>query len=315
MCGVVGLKPTYGRVSRYGLVAFGSSLDQIGPIARTVDDVALVLQVIAGHDPLDATSASVPVPDYRRALVDDVKGFRLGVPREYFVSGIDPEVEAAVRAAIDRLVERGATAVPISLPHTEYAISVYYLTATAEASSNLSRFDGIQYGFRVKSHAAGKRGGDLLALYERTRDEGFGDEAKRRILLGTYALSAGYYDAYYLKAQRVRTLIKRDFEQVFEACDCIVTPTSPTAAFRIGEKISDPLSMYLSDIYTISTNLAGIPAMSIPCGMTRGGLPIGLQLLAKPFEEPMLFRVGHAYQQHTDWHTRRPPLETVKREA
>jgi len=309
LCGVTGIKPTYGRVSRYGLVAFGSSLDQIGPIARSVADVALVLQVIAGHDPKDATSADVPVPDYSRSLVDDVHGMRLGIPREYFVSGgIDPEVEAAVRAAIDQLVALGATAVPISLPHTEYAISIYYLTATAEASSNLSRFDGIQYGFRAKSKAAGKKGGDLLALYEQTRDQGFGDEAKRRILLGTYALSAGYYDAYYLKAQEVRALVKRDFEQAFQACDCIVTPTTPTAAFKIGEKMSDPLSMYLSDIYTISANLAGVPAMSLPCGMTRNGLPIGLQLSAKPFDEPALFRVGHTYQQHTDWHRHRPPL-------
>ncbi|MFQ5839485.1 MAG: Asp-tRNA(Asn)/Glu-tRNA(Gln) amidotransferase subunit GatA, partial [Candidatus Methylomirabilales bacterium] len=301
-CGVVGLKPTYGRVSRYGLIAFASSLDQIGPMTKDVRDAALLLQVIAGHDPADSTSVEVPVPNYTAALGREVNGIRIGIPREYFIAGTDPEVEQAVRRAIGQLESLGAKAEEVSLPHTEFAVATYYLVATAEASSNLARYDGVKYGHRT----SGSR--DLITMYERTRREAFGAEVKRRIMLGTYALSAGYYDAYYLKALKVRSLIRRDFEEAFRRCDVIVTPTSPTAAFRLGEKTADPLTMYLSDIFTISCNLAGIPGISVPCGFTAAGLPIGLQLLGKPFEETTLLQVAYAYEQSTDWHRRKPPL-------
>ncbi len=302
LCGVVGLKPTYGRVSRYGLIAFASSLDQIGPITKDVEDAALLLSVIAGHDEMDSTSVDMPVPDYTRSLTKDVKGLKVGVPKEYFVKGVDAEVEKAVKKAIDVLKDLGATAKEITLPHTEYAISTYYIVAPAEASSNLARFDGVQYGFR----AEGAR--DMIDMYIKTRSQGFGNEAKRRILLGTYALSSGYYEAYYLRAQKVRTRIKGDFDAAFKECDCIVTPTSPTPAFKIGEKTGDPLGMYLSDIFTIPANLAGLPGMSIPCGFSREGLPIGLQFLAKPFDEETIFRVAYAFEQATDHHMKKPKL-------
>jgi aspartyl-tRNA(Asn)/glutamyl-tRNA(Gln) amidotransferase subunit A len=301
-CGVVGLKPTYGRVSRYGLIAFASSLDQIGPLTKDVEDNARVLSVIAGHDPMDSTSADVKVPDYSKALTGDIKGVRIGLPKEYFVQGLDEQVKKVTSEAIEKLKSLGAQVAEVSLPHTQYAVPVYYIVATAEASSNLARFDGVQYAFR-------KNNGDgLIDMYKATRGEGFGDEAKRRIILGTYVLSHGYYDAYYLRALKVRTLIKQDFDRVFKDFDCIVTPTSPTAAFKIGEKVDDPLKMYLSDIYTISANLAGIPGISIPCGFTRNNLPVGLQILAKPFNEELLFKVGHAYEQNTPWHTMKPKL-------
>ena len=303
LCGVVGMKPTYGRVSRYGLIAFASSLDQIGPFAKDIKDAALLLGVIAGFDEKDSTSVNVPVPDYLSYLKNDVKGMKIGIPKEYFVSGMDKEVEAAVKEAIALLKGKGAQVVEVTLPHTEYAVAVYYILATAEASSNLARFDGVQYGYRCEDPA------NLLDMYERTRGEGFGAEAKRRIILGTYVLSSGYYDAYYLKAQKVRTLIKNDFEQVFKSgCDCILTPTSPTPAFKVGERSSDPLSMYLSDIFTISVNLAGVPALSMPCGFTKGGLPIGMQLIGNFFEEGKLFNAAYAYESNTDWHKRSPEL-------
>jgi aspartyl-tRNA(Asn)/glutamyl-tRNA(Gln) amidotransferase subunit A len=301
-CGIPALKPTYGRVSRYGLVAFASSLDQIGPMTKDVRDAAILLGVMAGHDPLDSTSAEVPVPDYEAALTGDIRGLRIGIPAEYFIEGMAPEVEAAVRAAIATLEGLGAIAVPVTLPHTEYAIATYYLVATAEASSNLGRYDGVKYGYRTPTSA------HLIDMYMKTRREGFGAEVKRRIMLGTYALSAGYYDAYYLKALKVRTLIRRDFTQAFERCELIVTPTSPTAAFRLGEKVDDPLQMYLADVFTISANLAGVPGMSVNCGFTGAGLPIGLQFLGKPFDEGTILRAAHAYEQATPWRTRRPDL-------
>ncbi|MBZ0159754.1 MAG: Asp-tRNA(Asn)/Glu-tRNA(Gln) amidotransferase subunit GatA [bacterium] len=301
-CGVAGLKPTYGRVSRYGLVAFASSLDQIGPFAKDTRDCAMLLHAIAGHDPCDSTSADLPVPDYSAALIGDIRGVRIGIPHDYFIEGMDPEVEAAVWAAVRTLEELGGRQDKVSLPHTPYAIATYYLVATAEASSNLARYDAVRYGCRTMRPA------DLLEMYQKSRQEGFGPEVKRRIMLGTYALSAGYYDAYYLKAQKVRTLIRRDFEQAFEQCDVIVTPTSPTPPFRFGEKTEDPLQMYLSDIFTISVNLAGLPGISIPCGFTKAGLPIGLQLIGKPFDEATILKVAHAYEQATDWHRRKPPL-------
>jgi len=303
-CGVVGLKPTYGRVSRYGLIAFASSLDQIGPLAKDVTDCAWLLSVIAGHDPRDSTSAPVEVPDYLAALGQSVKGLRFGVPKEYFVEGIDPQVREALEQAARTLEGLGMQRVEVGLPHTPHAVATYYIIATAEASSNLARYDGVQYGYRSSN-------GALVEMYRRTRAEGFGPEAKRRIMLGTYVLSRGYYDAYYLKALKVRTLIKRDFDQAFERCDVILTPTSPTAAFRLGEKIDNPLQMYLSDIFTISVNLAGIPAMAMPCGFTPAKLPIGMQLLAAPFGEARLFQVGYAYEQATDWHRRKPELATL----
>jgi aspartyl-tRNA(Asn)/glutamyl-tRNA(Gln) amidotransferase subunit A len=301
LCGVVGLKPTYGRVSRYGLVAFASSLDQIGPITKSVEDSAVLLNVIAGHDRCDSTSAPVEVPDFTAAIGRDIKGMKIGVPKEYFVEGIDPEVEAAVRAAIKELESLGAEAVEVSMPHTGYAVATYYILATSEASSNLARYDGVKYGFR-----AGGR--DLLEMYMETRARGFGAEVKRRIMLGTFALSSGYYEAYYRKAQQVRTLIKRDFDEAFKKVDVIATPTTPETAFRIGEKTADPLRMYLSDIFTISVNLAGVPAISVPCGFSKAGLPVGLQIIGRPFDESSLFRAAHAYEQAAGWRQRRPGL-------
>ncbi len=303
-CGVVGLKPTYGRVSRYGLIAFASSLDQIGPLTKDVRDNALIMNVISGHDPLDSTSVDTVVPDYLKSLGRDVKGIKVGVPKEYFVEGMDSQVKDITLEALNKLNKLGVLQKEVSLPHTEYAVPVYYIVATAEASSNLARFDGVQYGFRMGRDKAKT----LLEMYQKTRDEAFGDEAKRRIILGTFALSHGYYEAYYLRALKVRTLIKQDFDRVFGDFDCIVTPTSPTPAFKMGEKSKDPLKMYLSDIYTISANLAGIPAISIPCGFTKQGLPVGLQILAKPFAEEMLFRLAHAYEQGTEWHKMKPKL-------
>lgn len=302
MCGVVGLKPTYGLVSRYGLIAFASSLDQIGPITRDVRDAARLLNVIAGYDEMDSTSADIPKKDYTKFLTGGVKGMRIGIPKEYFIEGIDPEVLGAVNAAVKIFERLGAKTVKISLPHTEYAVNTYYIIAPAEASSNLARFDGVQYGFRAKDAR------DMIDMYIQTRSKGFGSEAKRRILLGTYVLSSGYYDAYYLKAQKVRTKIREDFARAFAEVDCVITPTAPTAAFKIGEKAEDPLSMYLSDIFTIPVNLAGIPAMSIPCGFTGKGLPIGLQILATHFMEDKIFAAAYAYEQDTEWHSRHPNL-------
>jgi len=290
-CGVVGLKPTYGRVSRYGLIAFASSLDHIGPLTRTVKDAAMVLQAIAGHDPMDSTSADLAVPDYVAELDKPVRGLKLGVAKEYFGEGLDAEVRQAVESAIDKLKGLGCEIVPVSLPHTAYAIPAYYLIATAEASSNLERYDGVRYSHRSQGAKT------LAEMYRRSRDEGFGTEVKRRIMLGTYALSAGYYDAYYLKAQKVRTLLARDFGEAFRQVDAIVTPTSPTAAFKLGEKSADPLAMYLADIYTVTANLAGIPGISIPCGETKEKLPIGLQILGKHFDENTVLRVAHAFEQ------------------
>jgi len=302
LCGVVGLKPTYGRVSRYGLIAFASSLDQIGPLAKDVEDAALLMNVISGHDGQDSTCADVQVPDYTKALINDVKGIKVGVPEEYFAKGLEEEVKTAVRQALELLKKIGAKVKEISLPHSEYAVADYYIVATAEASSNLARFDGVQYGYRSQKFS------DLIDMYRQTRGSGFGEEAKRRIILGTYALSSGYYDAYYLKALKARRLIKQDFDRVFKDLDCIITPTSPSAAFKIGERIDDPLAMYLSDIYTISVNLAGVPAISIPCGFNAKGLPIGLQIIAKPFAEETLLRVAYAFEQNTQWHKRKPKL-------
>ncbi|MGH9497823.1 MAG: Asp-tRNA(Asn)/Glu-tRNA(Gln) amidotransferase subunit GatA [Terriglobales bacterium] len=291
-CGVVGLMPTYGRVSRYGLIAFASSLDRIGPLTKTVKDAALVLRTIAGRDPMDSTSADLPVPNYVAELEKPVRGLRLGVPKEYFGEGLDAEVSKSVQAAIQRLARLGCEVVPISLPHTKYAIPTYYIVATAEASSNLARFDGVRYGYRATDAHS------LSEMYRRSRDQGFGAEVKRRIMLGTYALSAGYYDAYYLKAQKVRTLLAQDFAAAFAKVDAIVTPTSPTAAFKLGEKVDDPLAMYLADIFTVTANLTGICGMSIPCGETEEKLPIGLQILGKHFDEATILRVGHAFEQN-----------------
>ncbi len=303
LCGCVGLKPTYGRVSRYGLVAFASSLDQIGPFTKDVYDAALLLGVISGQDALDSTSVPQPVPDYTAALDGNIKGLKLGLPREYLIGGLDPEVKAAVDAAVKQFTALGAEVVEISLPHTDYAVATYYIIATAEASANLARFDGVRYGLRVD-------GADTVQMYAKTRGAGFGAEVKRRIILGTYVLSSGYYDAYYLRAQKVRTLIRNDFLKAFEKVDAIVTPTAPTAAFKIGEKSGDPLQMYLSDIFTISCNLAGISGISIPCGFTAAPkLPIGLQLLGQPFGEATLLKLAHAYEQSTPWHRERPVLD------
>jgi aspartyl-tRNA(Asn)/glutamyl-tRNA(Gln) amidotransferase subunit A len=301
LCGVVGLKPTYGRISRYGLVAFASSLDQIGPFTKDVRDVATLLGVLSGVDPRDSTSVPQPVPDYVAALDGKIKGLKLGLPKEYLIGGLDPEVKAAVDSAVKQYEKLGAEIVEISLPHTDYAVATYYIVATAEASANLARFDGIRYGRRVE-------GNDPTELYRQTRGAGFGAEVKRRIILGTYVLSSGYHDAYYLRAQKVRTLIRNDFLKAFETVDAIVTPTTPTAAFKIGEKSDDPLQMYLSDIFTISCNLAGICGVSIPCGFTKSPrLPIGLQLLGKPFGEETLLKLAHAYEQSTSWHKEKPP--------
>ncbi|MBI5237899.1 MAG: Asp-tRNA(Asn)/Glu-tRNA(Gln) amidotransferase subunit GatA [Deltaproteobacteria bacterium] len=301
-CGVVGLKPTYGRVSRYGIIAFASSLDQAGPLTKDVEDAAIVLSAIAGPDPRDSTSINAPVPDYAAMLKAGVKGLKIGIPKEYFIEGIDPEVRASVDEALALLKGLGAELVNVTLPHTDYAISVYYLVATAEASSNLARYDGVKYGLRAEG------AGDLLDMYKKTRDIGFGTEVKRRIMLGTYSLSAGYYDAYYKKASQARALIKNDFDEAFKSCDCIVTPTSPTPAFKINERVEDPLTMYLSDIFTISCNLAGLPGISIPCGFTRHGLPVGMQMLGRPMDEPTIFRAAYSYEQATEWHKRRPQL-------
>jgi aspartyl-tRNA(Asn)/glutamyl-tRNA(Gln) amidotransferase subunit A len=302
LCGVVGLKPTYGRVSRYGLIAYASSLDQVGALAKDVTDAALLLGAIAGHDPCDSTAIDTPVPDYTAALTGDIKGVRVGVPKEYFIAGMQPEVESAVRAAVDALEGLGAEVREVSLLHTEYALPVYYLIAPAEASANLARYDGVRYGLRVDES------GDLIQMYKDTRGRGFGAEVKRRIMLGTYALSAGYYDAYYLKAQKVRTLIKGDFDAAFEQVDVIVAPTSPTTAFRCGDMADDPLQMYLMDVFTLSMNLAGNCGLSLPCGFDLNGLPIGLQIMGPPLGEERVLRVAHAYEQATEWHTRRPVL-------
>jgi aspartyl-tRNA(Asn)/glutamyl-tRNA(Gln) amidotransferase subunit A len=302
LCGVVGLKPTYGRVSRFGLVAYASSLDQIGPFAHDVAGAAVLLEAIAGHDPRDSTSVQKPVPGYAKTVDEAVRPLTVGVPREYFGGGLDAEVEQAVRAALAVYEGLGATVKEVSLPHSPYAIATYYLVATAEASSNLARYDGVHYGHRAKEH------GDLIDMYCRSRGEGFGKEVQRRIMLGTYALSSGYKDAYYVKALKVRRLIKEDFDRAFAECDVVMGPTSPTAAFKVGEKTADPLAMYLSDIYTISCNLAGLPGISIPCGFTKAGLPVGLQILGPPFEEEKLLRIARMHERATDWHTRRPKL-------
>ena len=302
LCGIVGLKPTYGRVSRYGLLAFASSLDQIGPLTRTVADAALMLQVIAGPDRADATSASVPVGDYSAGLTGDLRGARIGVPSSMLEQGVEGDVLRAFRRSMDALASRGATLVDIDLPHAKHAIAVYYLIATAEASSNLARYDGVRYGFR----AAGAT--DVKSMYGRTREAGFGPEVKRRIMLGTYVLSAGYYDAYYLKAQQVRTLIVSDYDRAFERVDAVAMPTSPISAFRIGERVADPLQMYLADVFTVSANLAGLPAISIPCGFTAGGLPIGLQLTGRRFDEMTVLRIADAYERDTAWWQQEPRL-------
>jgi aspartyl-tRNA(Asn)/glutamyl-tRNA(Gln) amidotransferase subunit A len=302
LCGVVGLKPTYGRVSRYGLIAFASSLDQIGTFATSVADAALALQVIAGHDRCDSTSAPAEVADYRAALTGTVGRIRIGVPRAFLSAGADADVMAAFENALAVLTQQGAEIVDVELPHGVHAVAVYYLVATAEASSNLSRYDGVRYGFR-SPHA-----GSLGEMYDRTRDEGFGAEVKRRIMLGTYVLSAGYYDAYYLKAQRVRTLIRRDYDRAFETVDLVATPTSPTAAFRLGERVHDPLQMYLADVYTIGPNLAGLPAISVPCGFTPGGLPLGLHLIGRTMDEATVLRVAEAYERQTGFTARQPPV-------
>lgn len=300
-CGVVGLKPTYGRVSRYGLVAFASSLDQIGPFTKTVEDAALLLEVIAGSDPLDSTCLDQPVPAYSRGLTGNVKGMKIGLPKEYFRDGTDPGVAEAIDSALKELEAQGAELVEVSLPHTDPAVAVYYIIATAEASANLARFDGVRYGHRAKDTNT------LDDHYRKTREQGFGDEVKRRIILGTYVLSSGYHDAYYTRAQQVRTLIRRDFEEAFAKVDVLVSPVSPTPAFRLGEKVDDPLQMYLADIFTIAANLAGICGLSVPCGFA-GGLPVGLQILGPSLGEERVLRVGHAYEQHTDWHRKRPVL-------
>lgn len=298
-CGCVGLKPTYGRVSRYGVIAYASSLDQVGPLTRDVTDSAIMLGALAGHDPKDSTSVDTPVPDYCAALTGNVKGLRIGLPKEYFIAGLHPDVQAAMDKAIATYRSLGAEFVDISLPHTDYAVATYYLIATAEASSNLARYDGVRFGHRAEG-AAG-----LLDMYTKSRSQGFGAEVKRRIMLGTYALSSGYYDAYYVKAQKVRTLIMQDFTRAFESVDVILTPVAPTPAFKIGEKVNDPLQMYLSDIFTIPVNLAGTCAMSVPAGFSADGLPVGLQLIGKPFGEETILRAAHAFEQATEWHTRK----------
>jgi aspartyl-tRNA(Asn)/glutamyl-tRNA(Gln) amidotransferase subunit A len=305
LSGVVGFKPTYGRVSRFGLVAFASSLDQIGPLTKTVRDAALIMNAIAGHDPQDSTSLNEPVPDYAAKLGKDLRGVRLGIPKEYMIEGIDSQVKTAINAAVKQLNSLGAEIVDISLPHTDYAIAVYYILATAEASANLARFDGVRYGYRAENPK------DMLDLYGRTREQGFGSEVKRRIILGTYVLSSGYYDAYYLQAQKVRELIRNDFAKAFEKVDALISPTSPVPAFKLGERTADPLQMYLADIFTTAANLAGICGISVPCGFAEldgHHLPIGLQLLGKPLGEARILQIAHAYEQSTDWHKARPPI-------
>jgi aspartyl-tRNA(Asn)/glutamyl-tRNA(Gln) amidotransferase subunit A len=302
LCGVVGMRPTYGRISRFGLVAFASSLDQIGPFSKDVTDCAIMLNALCGHDPMDSTSVNLPVPDFTKSLINDVQGVKLGIPKEYFIAGMDEEVEASVWNAIESLQSCGAIVEEISLPHTDYAIAAYYIIAPAEASANLARYDGVRYGFRAEDAE------ELIDMYKQTRSQGFGDEVKRRIMLGTYALSSGYYDAYYLKAQKVRTLIKADFDKAFEKVDVVVTPTSPTPAFKLGERTADPLQMYLSDVMNTPSSLAGLPGISIPCGFTKSGLPIGLQLLAPPFEEEKIMRVAYTFEQNSDHHRKQPNL-------
>ncbi len=305
LSGVVGFKPTYGRVSRFGLVAFASSLDQIGPLTKTVRDAALIMNAIAGHDSRDSTALNEPVPDYTERLGNDLRGVRLGLPKEYMIEGIDPQVRAAINAAVKQMDSLGAEIVDVSLPHTDYAIAVYYIVATAEASANLARFDGVRYGHRAENPM------DMLDLYGRTREEGFGPEVKRRIILGTYVLSSGYYDAYYLRAQKVRELIREDFAKALEKVDVLISPTSPVPAFQLGERTADPLQMYLADIFTIAANLAGICGISVPCGfanMNERRLPIGLQLLGKPLDEARILQIAHAYEQSTDWRKARPPI-------
>jgi aspartyl-tRNA(Asn)/glutamyl-tRNA(Gln) amidotransferase subunit A len=309
LSGVVGFKPTYGRVSRFGLVAFASSLDQIGPLTKTVRDSALIMNAIAGHDPQDSTSLNEPMPDYAAKLGNDLRGVRLGVPKEYMIEGIDPQVKAAIDAAVKQMNSLGAEIVDVSLPHTDYAVAVYYILATAEASANLARFDGVRYGFRAENP------NDILDLYGRTREQGFGPEVKRRLILGTYVLSSGYYDAYYLRAQKVRELIRQDFAKAFEKVDALISPTSPVPAFKLGERTADPLQMYLADIFTIAANLAGICGISVPCGFAEVDghrLPIGLQLLGKPLDEARILQMAHAYEQSTDWHNARPPIASPK---
>ena len=301
-CGVTGLKPTYGRVSRFGLVAFASSLDQIGPMTKTVEDTALLMNVIGGPDPMDSTCAARELPDFTNALAGNLKGKKVGIPKEFFSSGLDLEVEKTTLEAITKLENLGMEKVEVSLSHTQYAVATYYIIACAEASANLSRYDGVKYGYRAESPSS------LEEMYEITREKGFGEEVKRRIMLGTFVLSSGYYDAYYLKAQKVRTLIKRDYEAAFEKCDVIAGPIAPFPAFKLGEKLSDPLQMYLADIYTISANLAGLPALSVPCGFTDGKLPIGFQVIGKPFDEAMVLNVGHQYQKTSDYHLKFPQL-------
>jgi aspartyl-tRNA(Asn)/glutamyl-tRNA(Gln) amidotransferase subunit A len=299
------MKPTYGRVSRFGLIAFASSLDQIGPFTKTVEDSARMLSVLSGRDPQDSTSLELPAEDFTRLVGRDIKGLKIGMPKEYFIEGIDPQVDAAVRAAVRQYESLGAEIVEVSLPHTEYAVAVYYIIATAEASANLARYDGVRYGRRAEEVR------NLQDLYIRSRSEGFGEEVKRRIILGTYVLSSGYYDAYYLRAQKVRTLIRQDFSRAFEKVDALICPTSPETAFKIGDRSDDPMKMYLADIFTIATNLAGIPGLSLPCGFAQVDgrpLPIGLQLLGKPLEEANLFQIAHAYEQSTPWHKARPTL-------
>jgi aspartyl-tRNA(Asn)/glutamyl-tRNA(Gln) amidotransferase subunit A len=296
------MKPTYGRVSRYGLVAFASSLDQIGPITKDVEDCAILMNAISGYDPCDSTSANVEVPNYKESLVKGVQGIRIGIPDEYFVEGMDPDVSRSVGEAIGQFEKWGAKIERLSLPHTEYAVAIYYIIATAEASSNLARYDGVKYGLRSKGYS------DLLEMYTQSRANGFGREVKRRIILGTYVLSAGYYDAYYRKASQVRTLMKKDFEKAFQLVDVILSPTAPTPAFRIGEKTENPLQMYLSDIHTIPVNLAGIPAISIPCGFSHDNLPIGLQIMGRHFDEGKLLKVAYTFEQNTDYHLKKPPI-------
>ena len=301
-CSVVGLKPTYGRVSRYGVIAYASSLDQVGPVTRNVRDSALLLQAIAGYDPADSTSVDTPTPDYQAGMTGELKGLKIGLPKEYFVDGLDDDVRKAVEQAVVTYRDLGAEIIEVSLPHTAYAVACYYLIATAEASSNLARYDGVRYGLRADNAE------NLIDMYMQSRAAGFGTEVKRRIMLGTYALSSGYYDAYYLKAQKVRTLIRQDFLNAFETVDTLLTPVAPTPAFALGEKVNDPLQMYLSDIYTIPVNLAGTCAMSLPCGFSTEGLPIGLQLIGKPFDEATILRTAHAFEQATEWHKRKPEL-------
>ncbi len=306
LCGVVGMKPTYGRVSRYGLVAFASSLDQIGPFTKDVTDCALVLNAICGNDKMDSTSVDVPVPDFTQSLINDVRGLKIGVPKEYFTEGLDTEVADCVQTAIAELEKLGASIEEISLPHTDYAIATYYIIAPAEASANLARYDGVRYGYRTEEPA------DLINMYKKTRSEGFGQEVKRRIMLGTFALSAGYQDAYYKKAQKARTLIKSDFDDAFKKVDVIATPTSPTPAFKIGERTADPLQMYLCDVMTTPASHAGLPGISIPCGFVENGLPVGLQLLAAPFEEKKILRVAYTFEQNTEHHLQKPEIPNVK---